>query len=213
MFPTAFHTNPRCICTFRRSSYSSLLKFSAGEIFGGLDIAPGFNDSQALLQALSAGKAPDVFNCLRGPWAAVYWHADSRTLWFGRDVLGTESACLSSTVVLIDHCFGLHTLTCYAVTGRRSLLMHLPSSPDDCFCLVSAAPAALVANLGGKAWSAKPSQGSQAADHSGVEKEENSLQHSTLQVCPWQATATADARYQGRCLYAHVQILAHADEA
>ncbi|DBA90990.1 TPA: hypothetical protein ACH3X2_004197 [Trebouxia sp. C0005] len=123
-----------------------------GEIFGGLDIAPKCNDSQGLLQALSAGKAPDVFNCLRGPWAAVYWHADTRTLWFGRDVL-----------------------------GRRSLLLHLPSSPDDCLCLVSAAPAALVANLGGKTWSARPSQGSQAADQSGVAKEENSMQHSSLQ--------------------------------
>jgi len=100
VFPAAFHPNPKCICTFRRS-HSSLLIFSAGEIFGGLDIAPGSNDSQALLQALSAGKAP-------GPWAAVYWHADSLTLWFGRDVLGTELACLSSKGVLIDHCFSQH---------------------------------------------------------------------------------------------------------
>ncbi len=89
--------------------------------------------------------------------------------------------------------------------------MHLPSSPDDCFCLVSAAPAALVANLDGKTWSAEPSQGSQAANQSGVEKEENSMQHSTLQVCLWKATAKADARYQGHSLYAHVQTLAHAD--
>ena len=87
-------TPVQCMCTFRKS-HSSLLMSSAGEIFGGLDIAPKCNDSQGLLQALSAGKAPDVFNCLRGPWAAVYWHADTRTLWFGRDVLGTEPACLS----------------------------------------------------------------------------------------------------------------------
>jgi len=91
--------------------------------------------------------------------------------------------------------------------------MHLPSSPDDCFCLVSAAPAAWVANLDGKTWSAKPSQGSQAADQSGNEKEENSMQHSTLQVCLQKATAKADAWYHGHSLYTHVQTLAHADEA
>ena len=107
MFPAAFHPNPKGSCTFT-GRHSSLLIFSAGEIFGGLDIAPGGNDSQALLQALSAGKAPDVFNCLRGPWAAVYWHADERTLWFGRDVLGTELACLSSKGDLIDLCFSKH---------------------------------------------------------------------------------------------------------
>ncbi|KAL0031585.1 hypothetical protein WJX77_008488 [Trebouxia sp. C0004] len=134
-----------------KDGHGSLLVLN-GEIFGGLDIAPGLNDSQALLQALSVGKTPDVFNCLRGPWAAVYWHADSRTLWFGRDVL-----------------------------GRRSLLMHLPSSPDDCFCLVSAAPAALVASLDDQPWSSEPSRGSQAAELSGVGKGENGLQHSTLQ--------------------------------
>ena len=65
---------------------------SAGEVFGGLSIAPGANDSQALLQALNQGAVPRVFNCLRGPWAAVYWHAPTRKLWFGRDVLG-ESLC------------------------------------------------------------------------------------------------------------------------
>ncbi len=108
MFPAAFHPNLKCICTFRRS-HSSLLIFSTGEIFGGLDIAPGSNDSQALLQALSAGKAPDVFNCLRGPWAAVYWHADTRTLWFGRDVLGTEPACRSFKGVLLQPTLAAYT--------------------------------------------------------------------------------------------------------
>ena len=90
--------------------------------------------------------------------------------------------------------------------------MHLPISPDDCFCLVSAAAAALVANLDGKTWSAEPSQGSQAADQSGIENGmETSMQPSTLQVCLWKATEKADARYPKHSLYAHVQTLAHAD--
>ena len=127
MFPAAFHTSPKCSYTFG-GSHSSLLIFSAGEIFGGLDIAPGCSDSQALLQALSAGEAPDVFNCLRGPWAAVYWHADTRTLWFGRDVLGTQPACLSSKGVLIHHCFSkhqLHKLTCRRINALRNIIQPL----------------------------------------------------------------------------------------
>jgi len=112
-------------------------------------------------------------------------------------------------IVIITVIVIIIILTCCAVTGRRSLLMHLPSSPDDCFCLVSAAPAALVTKLDSKTWSAIPSGGSQAADQSGVEKGKNSMQPSTLQVCLWKATAKADAQYQGHSLY--VQTLAHAD--
>lgn len=67
--------------------------FSAGEVFGGLSIPPGVNDSQALLETLGQAFVPDVFNCLRGPWAAVYWQAATRTLWFGRDVLGRPLCC------------------------------------------------------------------------------------------------------------------------
>ena len=62
-------------------------------MFGGLSIPPGVNDSQALLKTLAEGCVPDVFNCLRGPWAAVYWQAATRTLWFGRDVLGRTLCC------------------------------------------------------------------------------------------------------------------------
>ena len=72
--------------------YNRSFVFSAGEVFDGLDVVPGANDSRALLQALAAGNILEVFNSLRGPWAFVYWHAASLTLWFGRDVIGTLSA-------------------------------------------------------------------------------------------------------------------------
>lgn len=79
----------RCCCNALTAlAVTAAAHSSAGEVFGGLNMAPGANDSQALLQALSQGNVPKVFNCLRGPWAAVYWHAPTRTLWFGRDVLG-----------------------------------------------------------------------------------------------------------------------------
>ena len=72
-------------------------------MFGGLSIASGANDSQALLQALSQGDVPRVFNCLRGPWAAVYWHAPTRTLWFGRDIIG-EPLCAALWCTSFEPC-------------------------------------------------------------------------------------------------------------
>lgn len=83
-----------------------------GEVFGGLDVAPGRSDTLCLLAALSAAAAGDardspsggvaqVLNQLRGPWSLVFWHAAARRLWFGRDVL-----------------------------GRRSLLVHWPAEDD-----------------------------------------------------------------------------------
>lgn len=62
-----------------------------GEIFGGLGVPPGANDGAALLAALQGADVPTVLSSLHGPWAAVYWHAVSSTLWFGRDVLGRRS--------------------------------------------------------------------------------------------------------------------------
>lgn len=62
-----------------------------GEIFGGLHVPSDGNDGEALLDALSAADGhaiPDVLSALRGPWALVFWHAASTTLWFGRDVVG-----------------------------------------------------------------------------------------------------------------------------
>lgn len=52
---------------------------------------------------------------LRGPWALVLWHATTRRLFFGRDVL-----------------------------GRRSLLYRIPSPTDPRFILTSVAPPAVV---------------------------------------------------------------------
>ncbi|KAL4436929.1 hypothetical protein ABPG75_004068 [Micractinium tetrahymenae] len=86
-----------------------------GQIFPpcALDIPPGASDAQLLLAALGAPGAhvPAVLSGLRGPWALAYWHAASRTLWFGRDL-----------------------------TGRRSLLVHAPSAADGRLILSSSAP-------------------------------------------------------------------------
>ena len=63
-----------------------------GEIFGG-GVAVGEDESDtehllsALLQAADGGggddAVPQVLGALRGPWAFAFWHAASRTLWYG----------------------------------------------------------------------------------------------------------------------------------
>mmetsp|Transcript_29082 Transcript_29082/g.86108 ORF Transcript_29082/g.86108 Transcript_29082/m.86108 type:complete len:693 (-) Transcript_29082:89-2167(-) len=73
-----------------------------GEVFGGLDVGPGCNDGEALLQALTVTEdVPRLLSKLRGPWSLLFWHAASQTIWFGRDVM-----------------------------GRRSLLLHTPTTGD-----------------------------------------------------------------------------------
>ena len=65
-----------------------------GEIFGGLDVPIGSSDSHVLFHALTNAKAdeiPIILSTLRGPWAIIFWHAATSTLWFGRDVLGKRS--------------------------------------------------------------------------------------------------------------------------
>lgn len=85
-----------------------------GEVFGGLDVPIGGSDSHALFHALTTAEPasiPQVLSGLRGPWAIVFWHAATSTLWFGRDVL-----------------------------GRRSLLIKWPQGPQDPFLLSSLVP-------------------------------------------------------------------------
>ncbi|KAK9090903.1 hypothetical protein Sjap_024080 [Stephania japonica] len=53
----------------------------------------------------------ELLSTIRGPWALIYWQDVSSTLWFGRDAF-----------------------------GRRSLLVHWPSSDDSRFLLSSVSP-------------------------------------------------------------------------
>lgn len=101
-----------------------------GEIFGGIHIAGDQNDGQALLGALGKccscdccgldsmeracccnakghNSVPEILSTIRGPWALIYWQEKSKTIWFGRDAF-----------------------------GRRSLLVHWPTS-DDCRVVLS----------------------------------------------------------------------------
>lgn len=66
-----------------------------GEIFDGLPVEKGQNDGVCLLHELSKCDTQDdfaqCFSRLRGPWAAIYFHNASKTIWFGKDVMGRKS--------------------------------------------------------------------------------------------------------------------------
>ncbi|KAJ7294253.1 hypothetical protein O6H91_Y270400 [Diphasiastrum complanatum] len=121
-----------------KDSSGSVLVYN-GEIFGGLFVGPEENDSEILLSALQKcctcschlcldseercgcigltvssnahATIPQVLSQLRGPWALIYWQAESQSLWFGRDAF-----------------------------GRRSLLVHWPSDLDPRLVFTSVAP-------------------------------------------------------------------------
>ncbi|PKA53962.1 hypothetical protein AXF42_Ash011442 [Apostasia shenzhenica] len=106
-----------------------------GEIFGGVQFTEDSNDSEVLLHALERcctpgcrelhfngscsaehrKSVPEILSAIKGPWALIYWQEKSKTIWFGRDAL-----------------------------GRRSLLVHWPTSADSRFVLSSVSPPLLV---------------------------------------------------------------------
>ncbi|XP_060576699.1 asparagine synthetase domain-containing protein 1-like [Ruditapes philippinarum] len=94
-----------------QDSQGNLLLWN-GEIFGGINVPESKSDTTVLLELLgqcsSESQITAVFAQVQGPWSFIYWQADTKTLWFGRDVF-----------------------------GRRSLLWHLPESHDEAFILCS----------------------------------------------------------------------------
>ncbi|KAG9439053.1 hypothetical protein H6P81_019218 [Aristolochia fimbriata] len=102
-----------------------------GEIFGGIDVRTECNDAETLLHALEACcscennkhgptchtsktkriSVPELLSAIRGPWALIYFQASSWKIWFGRDAF-----------------------------GRRSLLVHWPTSDDPRILLSSVSP-------------------------------------------------------------------------
>lgn len=97
--------------TLRDEETGNILLWN-GEVFEGIDMAAGDNDGECILAALRNAKMrSDVANCfskLRGPWAMVFWHATTKSFWFGRDVM-----------------------------GRKSLLVKMPSQSNEAFVLTS----------------------------------------------------------------------------
>ena len=78
-----------------------------GEVFGGLGVEPGDNDGQRLLEALCTPSADvaRVLSQIQGPFALLFWQADSQRLWIARDSVGESQSldmqplsCLSTSV-------------------------------------------------------------------------------------------------------------------
>ncbi|KAL0575130.1 hypothetical protein V5O48_006834 [Marasmius crinis-equi] len=83
-----------------------------GEVFGGMDIAPQENDGVKVFEALRGTRDPEdvcnFFASIEGPYAFVFYSKATQKLYFGRDPL-----------------------------GRRSLLIHRPTSRQTWFLLAS----------------------------------------------------------------------------
>lgn len=66
-----------------------------GEVFGGLPVMPGENDTAVFFQRLSSCDSPSqilsVLSTIRGPWGFVYYQKAGDYLWFGRDFFGRRS--------------------------------------------------------------------------------------------------------------------------
>ncbi|KAL5987874.1 hypothetical protein ACLOJK_035630 [Asimina triloba] len=97
-------------------------------IYNGINVESDRNDGETLMHLLGSrcyGNFPEFGNScyciengqtsvpmllskIKGPWSLIYWQARSKTIWFGRDAF-----------------------------GRRSLLVHWPTSDDPRFLLSS----------------------------------------------------------------------------
>ncbi|KAL1764778.1 asparagine synthetase domain-containing protein 1 [Sigmodon hispidus] len=66
-----------------------------GEVFNGVQVEAEENDTQDMLNSLSACKNESdillLFSKVQGPWSFIYYQASSHCLWFGRDVFGRRS--------------------------------------------------------------------------------------------------------------------------
>ncbi|MBN3276717.1 ASND1 protein, partial [Polyodon spathula] len=66
-----------------------------GEVFGGLKVGSEENDTRVIFDHLSKctseSEILSIFSAIQGPWAFIYFQADSHCLWFGRDFFGRRS--------------------------------------------------------------------------------------------------------------------------
>ncbi|XP_037379589.1 asparagine synthetase domain-containing protein 1 [Talpa occidentalis] len=66
-----------------------------GEVFSGVMVKAGENDTQIMFNYLSSCKNESdilsVFSEVQGPWSFIYYQASSHYLWFGRDFFGRRS--------------------------------------------------------------------------------------------------------------------------
>lgn len=90
--------------TKESDGYEDVLLWN-GEVFGGsVRVAGNENDTSKIMSLIQTSLAAndndtgrcivDALDTVEGPWAIVFWHARTKTLWFGRDRLGRRSLLL-----------------------------------------------------------------------------------------------------------------------
>ncbi|RHZ45515.1 hypothetical protein Glove_673g46 [Diversispora epigaea] len=120
-----------------------------GEIFDGLDVPTGENDTKHLFKALKENEKKDcvtdnddycvlsILQKIEGPYSIVYWQNSKRKLWFGRDCLGRRS--LLWHIPFADENFLLTSVGCKIpneflnTTTTTSYLQEVPA--DGIYCL------------------------------------------------------------------------------
>ena len=111
---------------------------ATGEVFGGLPVPDGANDGAALMAALGeqGSSVAGVLSRLRGPWALVYWHAPSQTLWFGRDAVGKLLTQLPTGDSSTPWQAKLHQSAACGVPLSRLWVRNEEESSGSCDCLM-----------------------------------------------------------------------------
>jgi len=93
------------------------------------------SDTDWLLRTLAMCTTPhevsSLLRCIEGPWALLYWHQSSCTLWFGRDPFGRRSLLVALRIVstLKDtNCISSHLSSSNAAVSSATSLLSAPSS-------------------------------------------------------------------------------------
>lgn len=103
-----------------------------GEIFGGLQIVEGQNDTIAVMEKLnkltSHAEFVNFFTSIHGPWSFVYFDTKNKELWYGRDFFGRRSLISScgDDMFSLSSTFhrGLHT-DCKEVPAKKLYCLSL----------------------------------------------------------------------------------------
>ena len=177
---------------------------------------PGQNDADALAAALAADDDTcAVLQRLRGPWAAVHWRAATRTLTFGRDVLGAGQRSWHNHAA---NATWNHRIACgrdvklpetpwpSLLTGKRSLLVHEPDARDGRFILASVSHPHGSSNLQEPFWQVRRCP-EQPGDHALVSRFAGCSEETTvlLKLSPVRRSCLQDSS-ASRLIWPHRQV-------
>ncbi|KAI9317483.1 asparagine synthase-domain-containing protein [Dichotomocladium elegans] len=106
-----------------------------GEVFHGLQITTGENDTQVLFDRLNKATdtdVPEVVSSIEGPFAFVFYQKSENRIWFGRDCLGRRSLLWRRTESSIVLCSAAEQ---WEANDERALWEELPAEGIYCIDL------------------------------------------------------------------------------